>query len=342
MTQAAATGEFVEVEGLKTFYVHRGEGPPIIAIHGGSPGACALINWGANIEPLAALGFSVYAYDQPGYGYTDVPTDHSLEFRVRHAQAFIDALGLDRYHVMGNSQGSYIAARIALDDPKVDRLVLVSSGTLAPEGSEAAKQLSREHAEAIGSYEPGLDNMRKLSLGTIYHPELVTDEFVQLRYEMSIGSRFEASQARRGAGPGHAHPRPAPQPRAQDADPVGHARRRRGAGAGPAVVGAHARRRAPCLLEQRPLGAARRGRPLPRARGWLPAPVEGWPAAPPSSRAPTREPTPPPPPWIPACAGMTEEGASRERQRVIQTIPSSPEAPASAPAGRCRGSAASR
>ena len=51
MTQAAATGEFVEVEGLKTFYVHRGEGPPIIAIHGGSPGACALINWGANIEP---------------------------------------------------------------------------------------------------------------------------------------------------------------------------------------------------------------------------------------------------------------------------------------------------
>ena len=200
MTQAAATGEFVEVEGLKTFYVHRGEGPPIIAIHGGSPGACALINWGANIEPLAALGFSVYAYDQPGYGYTDVPTDHSLEFRVRHAQAFIDALGLDRYHVMGNSQGSYIAARIALDDPKVDRLVLVSSGTLAPEGSEAAKQLSREHAEAIGAYEPGLDNMRKLSLGTIYHPELVTDEFVQLRYEMSIGSRFEASQARRGAG----------------------------------------------------------------------------------------------------------------------------------------------
>ena len=286
MTQAAATGEFVEVEGLKTFYVHRGDGPPIIAIHGGSPGACALINWGANIEPLAALGFSVYAYDQPGYGYTDVPTDHSLEFRVRHAQAFIDALGLDRYHVMGNSQGSYIAARIALEDPKVDRLVLVSSGTLAPEGSEAAKQLSREHAEAIGAYEPGLDNMRKLSLGTIYHPELVTDEFVQLRYEMSIGSQVRGLAGETGRGPGYAHSRPAPQPRAQDADPVGHARRRRGAGAGPAVVRAHARRRAPCLLEQRPLGAARRSRPLPRARGRLPAPVEGWPAAPPSFLVP--------------------------------------------------------
>jgi 2-hydroxy-6-oxonona-2,4-dienedioate hydrolase len=200
MTQANATGEFIEVEGLKTFYIHRGTGMPIIVIHGGAPGACALVNWGANIEPLATLGFSVYAFDQPGYGYTDNPTDYSMEFRVTHAKAFIAALGLDRYHVMGNSQGSYIAARIALEDPKVERLVLVSSGTLAPEGSEAAKALSKAHSEALGAYVPSLENMRKLSLGTMYHPEVVTDEFVKLRYEMSIGSRLEASQSRRRAG----------------------------------------------------------------------------------------------------------------------------------------------
>ena len=127
-----------------------------------------------------------------------------MEYRVRHAHAFINALGLERFHVMGNSQGSYIAARVALEHAGVDKLVLVSSGTLAPPGSDEAQALSREHAQALGAYEPSLEGMRRLSLGTLYHPELVTDEFVQLRYEMSAGARYEASQQRRMA----ARPRP--------------------------------------------------------------------------------------------------------------------------------------
>jgi pimeloyl-ACP methyl ester carboxylesterase len=106
---------------------------------------------------------------------------------------------LTRFHVMGNSQGSYIAARIALEDERVDRLVLVSSGTLAPPGSSEAQAVARQHAEAQGAYEPGLANMRKMSMGTLYHRELVTDEFVQLGYEMSIGRLHEASLERRKA-----------------------------------------------------------------------------------------------------------------------------------------------
>ena len=204
MTQTAVAGQHIDVDGLSTFYIRQGSGTPVVVIHGGSPGACALVNWGANIAPLADAGFDVIAYDQPGYGGTANPTDYSMAYRVSHAKAFIAALGLTRYHVMGNSQGSYIAARIALDDERVDRLVLVSSGTLAPEGSAEAQAQSRAHAEALGAYEPGLENMRKLSMGTLYHPELVTEEFVQLRYEMSIGRLHEASQERRKA------PRPTP------------------------------------------------------------------------------------------------------------------------------------
>ena len=202
MIETSISGSFVDVQGLRTFYVQQGTGAhPVVVIHGGAPGACALVNWGGNIEPLAAAGLSLYAYDQPGYGRTDVPDDLSMEYRVQHAKAFIEGLGLERFHVMGNSQGSYIAARIALEDNRVDRLVLVSSGTLAPRGSAAAEALAREHGAVLGAYEPGLENMRKLSLGTLYHPELVTDEFVRLRYEMSIGPLHEAAQARRNAPP---------------------------------------------------------------------------------------------------------------------------------------------
>ena len=47
-------GEYLEVDGLRTFYIKMGTGYPLLLIHGTSPGACALTSWGINIEPLAA------------------------------------------------------------------------------------------------------------------------------------------------------------------------------------------------------------------------------------------------------------------------------------------------
>ena len=59
---------YIEADGLKTFYVKAGSGFPVVMFHGAAPGASAQVNWQFNIEPLAAAGFTVYAYDQPGFG----------------------------------------------------------------------------------------------------------------------------------------------------------------------------------------------------------------------------------------------------------------------------------
>src|SRR5437764_8570627 len=140
-------GEYLDVDGLRTFYIKKGAGPALVMVHGASPGACAAVNWGANIDFFADAGFTVYAPDQPGFGHTDNPIDFSLEYRVQHTRAFIDAMHLDRYLLMGNSQGSYIVARLALEDPRVERLVLVSSRTLAPPGtSPDSERSAREHS----------------------------------------------------------------------------------------------------------------------------------------------------------------------------------------------------
>ncbi|HZT07554.1 MAG TPA: alpha/beta hydrolase [Chloroflexota bacterium] len=197
-------GTFSDVDGLKTYWIHKGVGHPLIMVHGGSPGACARVNWGNNVDFFAEAGFSVYAYDQPGYGRTDAPGDYTLEYRVAHAKAFIDGLRLDSFDLMGNSQGSYIVARIALEDPRVRRLVLVSSGTLAPRGSPAAEELARQHADFTGSYEPSLENCWALTRGTLYNQDRVTEELVTERYQMSIGKNYETQQLRRGVKP----PRP--------------------------------------------------------------------------------------------------------------------------------------
>ena len=64
---------------------------------------------------------------------------------------------LEHYHVMGNSMGAYLAARLALEDPRARRLVLVSSNTLAPKGSPESQAKSRKHAEELRAYTPSYE-----------------------------------------------------------------------------------------------------------------------------------------------------------------------------------------
>jgi pimeloyl-ACP methyl ester carboxylesterase len=196
--------KYIHADGVKTFYVQTGSGFPIVMFHGAAPGASAQINWQLNIEPLAAAGFTVYAYDQAGFGRSDNPQDLSIEYRVIHAQAFINALKLDRYHVVGNSVGGYIAARLALEDLRVEKFVTTTSGTLAPKGSAESAALGQKHSEELREYVPSLENMRALTLGTLFRKELLTEELVRARYEMSIGKNQEAAERRRGVKP----PRP--------------------------------------------------------------------------------------------------------------------------------------
>src|SRR4029077_11527670 len=191
--------EYIQVDGVKTFFVKAGDGHPLLLIHGASPGASSLLNWKLNIEPLAAAGFAVYAYDQPGFGYTENPSDHSIEYRVTHAKAFSNALGLDQFHVVGNSVGGYIAARLALEDERVKSFVSTTSGSLSPQGSADSQALAKKHADELREYEPSLENMRKLTLGTIFNKALVTEELVRERYEMSTGKNYEAQLQRRNA-----------------------------------------------------------------------------------------------------------------------------------------------
>ena len=192
---------YVDADGLRTFYLTAGRGHPVVLIHGGSPGVCALVAWKLNMEPLAASGLCLYGFDQAGFGHTANPRDHSFEYRVAHARAFIDALGLERFHLIGNSMGAYIAARIALEDPRAKRLVLVSSGTLAPQGSAEAAAQGKRHAQELRKYTPSIENMRAVTLKTFFHSELVTEDLVAERYEMSTGPRFEAIQKRWAAPP---------------------------------------------------------------------------------------------------------------------------------------------
>lgn len=197
-------GRFLEVDGIETFYIQEGSGAPLLLIHGASPGACTQVNWKHNLGTLAQAGFAVFAYDQPGFGHSEIPPDFSLEYRIAHGRAFATACGLDRFSVVGNSMGAYIAAKMALEDPRVVKLVLVASSVLAPPGSAEAAARAAAHSEELRAFEPTRDRIRTMTARTLVNKTLVTEALIEERLAMSSGSRYAAFLQRRRAS------RPAP------------------------------------------------------------------------------------------------------------------------------------
>src|SRR5437879_8569252 len=100
--------KFVQIDGLKTRYIEDGAGPAIILLHGASLGSSAYV-FKRNLKPLAAAGVRAIAYDQPGFGLTDNPSDYSVAYRTRFIMMFMDGLGIQSAALVGHSQAGNMA-----------------------------------------------------------------------------------------------------------------------------------------------------------------------------------------------------------------------------------------
>lgn len=196
--KARAEDKYVTADGLRIRYIEEGEGPAIIMIHGGSLGSSADV-FARNLGPLAAAGFRVIAYDQPGFGLSDAPSDFSAGYRRDFIPTFIDALGLGKVALIAHSQAGSPAVALALKEPaRYSHIVVLGTGSLLPreegEGRDAAVQQRLERRMAAS--EPSLNDTRKLLEANLYHHELITDEELEIRHKHSIGKNFESFVAR--------------------------------------------------------------------------------------------------------------------------------------------------
>jgi 2-hydroxy-6-oxonona-2,4-dienedioate hydrolase len=119
---------YLDADGVRTRYLHAGDTakPPLLLLHGSGGHAEAYVR---NLEAHAEH-FSTWSIDLLGHGYTDKP-GHPLEIRhyVDHLFAVMDAIGIERAHLSGESLGGWVVSRVAADHPeKVDRLVLNTAG----------------------------------------------------------------------------------------------------------------------------------------------------------------------------------------------------------------------
>jgi pimeloyl-ACP methyl ester carboxylesterase len=114
----------VTADGVRTFYVEAGQGPPVVLLHGlGATNASLL----PTLRELAR-DHRVIAPDLPGFGDSAKPL-RSLHagFYARWFAGLCAELDLQRPHVIGNSMGGRIAVEAGLRYPGVvDRLVLLS------------------------------------------------------------------------------------------------------------------------------------------------------------------------------------------------------------------------
>lgn len=200
----AYENKFVQVDGLKTRYIEAGTGPAAILLHGASLGSSADV-FERNLQPLASAGVRVIAYDQPGFGLTDNPSDYSVAYRRRFIMMFIDALGLESAALVGHSQAGGMALGLAFEHPqRISKVMVVGSGSVLPPLPEGQKQSEAREGEEGTASEPTVEQTRALLEHNLFDHSLITPEVLEARHRMSVGKNFEAflkrGQAARGGG----------------------------------------------------------------------------------------------------------------------------------------------
>lgn len=192
----------VSVSGTPIHVAEVGDGPPVVMLHGGGPGASGVSNYGRNIDALART-HRVIVPDMPGYGRSAKTLDHTdpFGFLARTIRGLIDALGLPSAHVVGNSLGGAAALRLALEFPdRVGKLVLMGPG-----GIGMTRSLPTAGLKSLLSYYTG-DGPSRDKLATfirqylVYDGAAVPDDVIDVRYQASIDPEIVADPPLRRPG----------------------------------------------------------------------------------------------------------------------------------------------
>ncbi len=126
----------IEVQGGRLPAEDAGAGPPIVLLHAG---VADLRAWDGVVPPLVAAGYHVIRYDARGFGAS---TTDDVEFSHRaDVIAVLDAYGLGRAALVGNSRGGMAALDTAIEYPeRVVAVVGVAAGVSGFDGDATPEE----------------------------------------------------------------------------------------------------------------------------------------------------------------------------------------------------------
>lgn len=125
-------GSFIDIDGVRLHCIERGEGLPVVLIHGNTVSAADFEASGL-IEHLART-HRVIAFDRPGFGHSTRPRGRrwTLEAQAALLSAAIRRLGIEQAVVVGHSLGSLVAVAMAQNHPHLVRGLVLLGGYFYP------------------------------------------------------------------------------------------------------------------------------------------------------------------------------------------------------------------
>lgn len=145
-------------DGVRIAYASSGEGYPLLFVHGWA----SHLEWWAKMPRVEEFVFSKLAtqfrfirYDARGWGLSDRDvTDFSIESKLRDVEAVVENAGLDRFAVLGISEGGPTAITYAVRNPeRVSHLIL--EGTFAGGRTPRTPEEQEETMAMLMTIKPG-------------------------------------------------------------------------------------------------------------------------------------------------------------------------------------------
>ena len=182
-----ATSKYVQAGDIRIHYNEVGAGDAVIFLHGGGPGATSWSNFFKNVG-VVSEHYRCLLVDQPGFGKSDSVTmvEPRGTVNARAVRDMMDALGIEKASLIGNSMGGGTAITFSIDYPdRIDKLIIMGSGggplpIFAPSPTEGIKILN----EVFES--PSVEGLRRLINVMLYDGSMVPDEVLEQRYKTII------------------------------------------------------------------------------------------------------------------------------------------------------------
>lgn len=164
----------------------------LLLLHGSGPGVNGWRNFRGNLG-FFAQSHRVYILEFPGFGVSEPVDGHPVLTAGSSVIRFMDALGIARTAVIGNSMGGVVGINLAIRHPeRISKLVTIGGvgpNLFSPSPSEGLRLL-QEFTD-----EPDRDKLVRWLNSMVYDRALVTDELIEERWEAATDPAARATAA---------------------------------------------------------------------------------------------------------------------------------------------------
>ncbi|MDE2764921.1 MAG: alpha/beta fold hydrolase [Chloroflexota bacterium] len=188
------TSKTVQAYGTTIHYHDIGSGDPLVMLHSYGPGTTAWITFHKNLPELSQH-FRCIAMDLPNYAKTGpiLYEEPMHKVQAKMAAALMDELGIERAHVLGNSQGGQSALTFAyMFKERINKLIwggghIGTSGGYPNEYLMVNKPEEGIIASREASTNPTRENFRRYLDMHIIDKSLITDDLVDYLIHQHTG-----------------------------------------------------------------------------------------------------------------------------------------------------------